>query len=352
MLLMIDIATIITKAVKVLKTQGIAISGAQPQVEQIVADGSTRSFIRLFFAEITVLCILPPQGESFGFAEARAFHTIGSHLLGQSIPVPALFGVDAETSMVVCEDLGNTRLHDLLVGKNSPPEYIVSLYEQAVRLLAHMQVKGGEQFNPKWCWDTPYYDMQLMVEKESGYFLRAFCMDYLNLKFELEPVKAECLQLARQADRAPRHFFLHRDFQSRNLMIKEDKIRIIDFQGGRFGPLAYDLASLLIDPYAGLGKEVQNHLVAAYLDELQKLIDYDPHQFRSELTTLSVQRNLQVIGAYAFLTRKRGKHFFKQFLKPAMDSLLDLLELPENHAYQALHSLSRQCRAQLNQTKI
>lgn len=347
-----DIETIISKAATLLREQGRDYSEATPQVEQIVADGSTRSFIRLTFAGTNVLCVLPSRAETFGPAEAHAFYAIGHHLQGQGIPVPALWGVDVETNMVVCEDLGNTRLHDLLVGKDGAMEHMLPLYEEVVRVLAHMQVKGGAHFDPKWCWDTPCYDTQLMVEKESGYFLRAFCQEYLNLQFDPAPVKEDCLHLAQQADRAPKHFFLHRDFQSRNLMVKDGKIRIIDFQGGRLGPLAYDLASLLIDPYAGLDKKVQSRLVNAYLDELHKLVDYDPDQFHRELATLSVQRNLQVIGAYAFLTKTRGKPFFKQFLKPALGSLLTLLELPENNAYQALHSLTRRCQAQLNQAKI
>ncbi|PID72321.1 MAG: aminoglycoside phosphotransferase [Desulfobulbus propionicus] len=346
-MVMIEAQTIRAKAAQLLEQQKSVPNGV-PIIEQIVADGSTRSFIRLSFSDINVMCVLPPQDQSFGAAEAAAFYAIGLHLQQQQVPVPAIFGMDAETNMVVCEDLGDTRLHDLLVQENGMTQRVLKQYEQAVRMLARMQVQGGKAFRQQWCWDSPSYDIRLMVEKESGYFLRAFCEHYLHLGFNRAPVETECLHLAKKAAQAPSHFFLHRDFQSRNIMITDDKVRVIDFQGGSLGPLAYDLASLLIDPYAGLENKTQNTLVEVYLDELQQLIEYNPDQLRQELVTLSVQRNLQIIGAYAFLTKTRGKPFFKQFLKPALSTLLNLLEHPENNSYQALRALCKQCQVQLD----
>ena len=114
-----------------------------------------------------------------------------------------------------------------------------------------MQVRGAVSFDPKWCWDTPQYDRMLMLERESGYFLQAFWQDLLGME-EPPGLQEEFFELADRAARIPAGYFLHRDFQSRNIMIHGGEACIIDFQGGRLGPLAYDLASLLIDPYVAL----------------------------------------------------------------------------------------------------
>jgi aminoglycoside/choline kinase family phosphotransferase len=210
-----------------------------------------------------------------------------------------------------------------------------------------MQVRAAEGFDPAWCWDTPRYDRQLMRERESGYFLRACCTDLLRLDFDREAVEAECARLADEAAQAPAHFFLHRDFQCRNIMLTGHEVRFIDFQGGRLGPLAYDLASLLLDPYVALPQTLQEHLLAVYLDALQEEIPYNPEQFLREYVFLALQRNLQILGAFAFLSQVRQKSFFAQFLRPALGSLCALLAKPEAAGYAALYHLTGQCRQEL-----
>ncbi len=147
--------------------------------------------------------------------------------------------------------------------------------------------------------------------------------------------------------KAPSNFFLHRDFQCRNLMVHHNSVRFIDFQGGRLGPLAYDLASLLLDPYAGLPLSVQDHLTVVYLEALQQEIPYNPDQFRREYVFLALQRNLQILGAFAFLSQVRQKPFFAQFLRPALVSLSGLLAKSEAAEYAGLRHLTTQSRQEL-----
>ena len=340
--------SIVTEATDLLQRHGIPLSSEQLQVDQLVPDGSTRIFLRLKQKDQQVVCVLPPEGDRNGIAESRAFFTIGRHLHNQGVPVPYVYGFAESSSMVVCEDLGNSRLHDILEKEQGVTPRLLKLYEQAVRTLAHMQVSGADSFDPAWCWDTPVYDMPVMLEKESGYFLQAFCRDYLELLFDGEAVHEDCVRLAQAAAEAPAEFFLHRDFQSRNIMVAAGDVRIIDYQGGRLGPLAYDLASLLLDPYARLAKKVRDHLTLTYLEELDTLCSYDHKQFYRELLLLSLQRNLQILGAFAFLTKVRQKTFFQQFLAPALTSLIALLEKPAAAEYAALYTLTQQCRTQLD----
>lgn len=340
-------ADLITLVGQLLGAPENARQSAAVEVNALVPDGSSRRFFQVRGpGQRPVIAILPPVDDERGLIEARAFERIGRHLHRAGVPVPELYGYDPASGLVVCEDLGEHRLFETVtIGGTAQA---LPLYETAVRGLAQMQVRGAEGFDPGWCWDTPRYDRQLMQERESGYFLRACCTDLLGIEFDREAVAAECLHLAEQAAQAPARFFLHRDFQSRNIMLTDGAVRFIDFQGGRIGPLAYDLASLLLDPYAALPETMQEHLIAVYLQSLQQEMVYDPDQFRHEYVFLALQRNLQILGAFAFLSQVRQKPFFAQFLRPALASLSRLLAKPEAAGYAALSHLTDQCRQELS----
>jgi aminoglycoside/choline kinase family phosphotransferase len=215
--------------------------------------------------------------------------------------------------------------------------------------LAQMQVLGRENFKPAWCWDTPCYDRKLMLERESGYFLRALCRDLLKLELDEAALAQEFSRLADQAGQADASFFLHRDFQSRNIMVQPGRVRFIDYQAGRLGPLAYDLASLLIDPYAALPQAMQNTLLEQYLDALNALLPYDREQFRREYLPLAIQRNLQILGAFAFLSSQRGRPFFAQYIPPALHSLRSLLAKLPPAEYACLRAATEQCLRSISQ---
>ena len=131
-------------------------------------------------------------------------------------------------------------------------------------------------------------------------------------------------------------------------MLTDGAVRFIDFQGGRIGPWAYDLASLLLDPYAALPETMQERLMDVYLQSLQQEMEYDPDQFRHEYVFLALQRNLQILGAFAFLSQVRQKPFFAQFLRPALASLSRLLAKPQAAGYAALSHLTDQSRQEPN----
>jgi aminoglycoside/choline kinase family phosphotransferase len=190
-----------------------------------------------------------------------------------------------------------------------------------------MQCRVAEGFEEAWCWDGARYDSRLMVEKESEYFLRAFWQGFLGHGAE-DGVLDELREIARLAAEAPANFFLHRDFQSRNIMIKDGAVRFIDFQGGRLGPLGYDLASLLIDPYSRLPHWFQDNLAGVYKKAIGSYLVIDDAQFSKQFKLLAFQRNMQIIGAFSFLYQVRKKTFFIDFLKPSLISLRNRLEDP------------------------
>ncbi|MBE9521454.1 MAG: phosphotransferase, partial [Proteobacteria bacterium] len=314
-------------------------------------DGSDRSFFRIKTAEdASFIGVLPPtqsgsQKADKGKTEALASYNIGKHLQSRGIPVPEIIDFDPQSGALLFEDLGDTLLHDIL--PTGSQEKTISwptakdIYMEIVETLLFMQISGSVRFNRKWCWDTQRYDKKLMLEKESGYFTESFCRQLLGIENFAPGLADEFKLLAGRAGRQPAVYFLHRDFQSRNIMICNDEARIIDFQGGRLGPLGYDLASLLIDPYAALPEDLQQELLEHYLYHLCKY-GLDDLAFLKGYTSLAIQRNLQILGAFAFLSHQKEKVFFRQYLKPAALSLYQRLATKDGEDYPCLRSLTEE----------
>jgi len=289
-------------------------------------DGSMRRFWRIERAdgESSIAVAPPVDGGEKERAEAMASAKIGAHLRQAKIAVPEIYGFDEGQHLLIYEDLGDEHLQTLIVGLdlNSEKDADVArdYYRKTICQLLAMQVEGARGFRQEWCWDTPRYDRDLMLERESGYFLRAFWQDLLKQDVPFGLVD-EFEHLADEVSTIPSEYFLHRDFQSRNVMVKGGAARIIDYQGGRLGPLGYDLASLLIDPYVALPSWFQDELFDYYHDQLRSRMTIPKNEFRRQYLLLATQRNLQIIGAFAFLSAVRGKVFFARYIKPAVRSL-------------------------------
>lgn len=325
---------------------GFADSREKVKLMPLSGDGSSRHFFKIETGANETYCGVLPGNEDTkkGLAEAHAAFKIGSHLKKRGIPVPAIYGFSPDTGFILFEDLGDTLLHDKIAAGAKKDaanlwQNTKETYKEIIEILLYMQISGSVRFDRKWCWDTQRYDKNLMLEKESGYFLQAFCQDLLGLT-DFSPKLAEDFKkLAGRAARQPAVYFLHRDFQSRNLMVCNGEIRIIDFQGGRLGPLGYDLASLLIDPYVNIPAEVQQELLDHYLEHLCKY-GLDDLAFLKGYPSLALQRNLQILGAFAFLSQQKGKVFFRQFIRPASLSLHDLLAGQDGNDYPHLKKLT------------
>lgn len=310
---------------------------------KIDSDGSTRRFWRIQRDDAPFCLIAAPAATSPAeLAESRSAWKIGSHLRQKGVPVPELFGWDSDTGVLLFEDLGDIRLHDLVAKKNRTPtepgDSGIDFYRSALDHLVVMQCRGAEGFDPSWCWDNGQYDYQLMIEKESGYFLRAFWQGLLGHEVD-DGVEEELQDIARRAGEAPAGFFLHRDFQSRNIMIKGGAVRFIDYQGGRLGPLGYDLASLLIDPYSRLPLSLQDELLTHYLQAIHGYAAIEEAAFKRQFSLLALQRNMQIVGAFSFLSQIRQKVFFLDFIQPSLVSLKNRLEEPLFKDYSLLRTM-------------
>ncbi len=284
-------------------------------------DGSTRRFFRIISSQTpNSLAVFPGSDTTNEMAEANSVYKIGSHLNAKGIAVPKIYGRDKNTGLVIFEDLGDVRIHDFFLANGEDKEGLIESYKEIILKLLFMQFQGIESFDTTWCWDSTHYDTDLMISRESQYFERAFLNGFVNIPSP-EGLYEEFQEIALVASTSGTSCFLHRDFQSRNIMLSNGNIRFIDFQGGRIGPPGYDLASLLIDPYVGLTGEQQSTLLHFYIEHLPSFSNCNIDNFQKTYEFLALQRNLQIVGAYAFLLQERKKEFFKQYIKPALFSL-------------------------------
>ena len=220
------------------------------------------------------------------------------------------------------EDLGDRNLQDLVVSGEDP----LPTYEKVLCQLLRLQIEGADDFDTAWCCQTARYDQNVMLRYEAEYFKNAFLCRYLGLKKEWPELEPVFHYLAETASRADCRFFLHRDFQSRNIMTPRGDIGIIDWQGGRLGPIGYDLASLIIDPYAALSLKQRAALYERYLYLIQ---GHDPawvESFKRYYPYLAIQRNLQIIAAFSFLSKVMNKGYFETYIPGALGSLHALLD--------------------------
>jgi hypothetical protein len=165
------------------------------------------------------------------------------------------------------------------------------------------------------------YDPAFVYERELEYFRKSFVNDCMGFEVYAEELRPDFEAIAEDAGVSRSSLVFHRDFQSRNIMVHRAGLRLIDFQGMRFGPPAYDLASLLIDPYVKLPDRMQDRLLWAYWSSTGSFLGVSRGDFMKKYNAVRLARNLQILGAYGFLgVRKKKKHFL-QYVPFAFDQL-------------------------------
>ena len=219
------------------------------RIDFIPGDGSARLFRRIYtsnsFPSFVFMENHPANARLK--KENLAYLMIGEHLHSKGLPVPKIIRSDLNKGWFIIEDMGDTTLQD--IGKKDGR---ILIYEKVLEVLFKMQVEGKKDFNTENCCQTKVYDEYIMRHYESDYFREAFLSNYLKIKNDLSDLDSPFDYLSSIASRADKSYFLHRDFQSRNIMVYNGQPIILDWQGARLGPLPYDLASLLIDPYGDL----------------------------------------------------------------------------------------------------
>jgi aminoglycoside/choline kinase family phosphotransferase len=301
---------------------------------RLAPDASARCFWRLQRAdrsETRVLMSGPDRQENL------AWLLLGRELWLSGLPLPRIFGALPEEGCFLMEDLGDVRLDSLaaaLEPGGGPPGAGAAMeaWRGAVRTLAAFHARALPAVSRLSRWFSREYDPPFALEFEWGYFLSGLRL--LKIPFAARPSSGDqVLGLAEALCAGPK-VFIHRDYQSRNIMLKNGGPRIVDWQGGRLGPAAYDLASLLWDPYVSLSDGQRGDLARLYLEEWRAAAPYGPDAggeggegaFLGRLMAAAFLRLSQAFGAYAKLSAAGGRPEYARHLAPAAWRLWELAE--------------------------
>ena len=289
--------------------------------------GSGRKIIRLSNEKLSAIGIL------YGVREENiAFLEFSRHFRRHGLPVPEIYGEDLSQGAYLEEDFGDTTLFEFLSdnrqGSTIAPEAIAA-YRQVVALLPRFQVEAGRDLNYKVCYPRASFDRQ-SIAWDLNYF-KYYFLRLAGIPFNEQALEDDFSRLTKFLLNASRDFFLYRDFQSRNIMLRDGLPFFLDYQGGRKGALQYDIASLLFDAKADLPPDLRQQLLDHYLDSLAGFLDLDRPTFLHFYYAYVYVRIMQALGAYGFRGFYERKEHFLQSVPYALKNLRWLLhhvELP------------------------
>jgi aminoglycoside/choline kinase family phosphotransferase/choline kinase len=314
--------------------------------EKLKGDGSQRQWHRLTTADQSLIMVDHGIRQTALTSEVDSFVHLGRHLYRQGVSVPKIYFYDTFSGLVFLEDLGDVHLQQTVHSRTDLK--VMDLYKSVIEQLVKLSRNGAVQFDRNWTYQTPDYNQELILEKECRYFLEAFLNGYLNFKERFEDLQADFIALADKALQYPTMGFMHRDMQSRNIMIEGRDIYFIDFQGGRIGPIQYDLASLLIDPYVELSHAIQAQLIDYCIELLSAVTELTPEKFLACYHYCSLTRNLQILGAYSYLSKVKGKKYFKRYIPPAVRSLRSNLAAGGQMEFPTLSAITQKICSHMN----
>ena len=256
--------------------------------------------------------------------ENRAFLTIGRHFAAKGIRVPKVVAVDGLCYLQ--EDLGATVLYDALAAGRASGNYWpdeVALLRKTLAALPKIQIEGARGLDFSVCYPQPSFDAR-MVDFDLNYFkydfLKLTGMEFneVRLQDDFDRLKADLLA-------EPSDTFLYRDFNARNVMLVGGEPWFIDFQGGRRGPIYYDVASFLWQARAKYPEALREELLQVYLDALRAYGPVDETHFRARLRLFILFRMLQVLGCYGYRGLWEKKQAFIDSIPPALEIVRNLL---------------------------
>jgi aminoglycoside/choline kinase family phosphotransferase len=294
---------------------------AATQVEKIPQSGSDRIYFRI---QTSAKSFIATYGHNI--RENETFIYFSRHLKKANCPVPEIFFVNEDHTIYIQEDFGDVSLLNKLE-EHGYSDYVYTLFQQSLKELARLQIKGGKGIDYSYCLTAKEFGKQAILS-DLLYF-KYYFLDTLKYAYDKQALLDDFEALSNYLTHTENKHFMFRDFQSRNVMIKDDRVHFIDYQGGMRGALQYDVASLLWQARAELPEDWKNGLLEYYIDEANQLLETpaDKNIFIAQYNGYVLIRLLQVMGAYGF----RGLFERKaQFLTSIPLALRNLKALTEN----------------------
>jgi aminoglycoside/choline kinase family phosphotransferase len=304
---------------------GVAVERVQPLQGELGASG--RKIIRLSSGAFSAIGILYNVRE-----ENAAFVEFSRHFRAHGLPVPEIYGEDLSQGAYLEEDFGDTTLFEFLSANRagsriSPPA--VEAYRKVVALLPRFQIEAGRDLNYRACYPRAEFDEQ-SIAWDLNYF-KYYFLKLAGVPFNEQLLEDDFKRLTAFLLSARSDFFLYRDFQSRNIMLREGQPFFLDYQGGRKGALQYDIASLLFDAKADLPPALREELLDLYIERAGDFITLDRTAFMHHYYAYVYIRLMQAMGAYGFRGFYERKSHFLQSVPYALKNLewlLQNVELP------------------------
>lgn len=290
------------------------------KIRQLAQAGSDRQYFRITTSK---RCYIVTYNDNI--RENVAFLEFSRHFNSKQLSVPEILHQSEDQSLYIQSDLGDTSLFDILQ-KDGFKEGTLDLYKKTLAQLAQFQIQGGTGLNYDYCIATKSFDRNAIYSDLlyfKYYFLRALQMPY-DKNLLLNDFEMLSYFLMQEQHK----FFMHRDFQSRNVMVKDDKVFFIDYQGGMQGALQYDVSAMLWQAKAGLPYDWRDELVNYYFDKVNDLLDHQlvKKDFLDNYHGFVLIRMLQTLGAYGFRGLFERKPHFISSIPFALRNLKWFLE--------------------------
>ena len=284
-------------------------------IDKLPQSGSDRMYFRIQTPTQNYIATY-----NINIAENKTFINFSNHFKSIGAPVPEVYAVNVEGTIYLQEDFGDSSLLNKLETQGYT-ENIFELYKKSLHALAHLQIKADAGLNYNDCITSKEFGKQAILA-DLLYF-KYYFLDTLKIPYDKEKLIGDFEALSTYLAHVDHKYFMFRDFQSRNIMVKDDEVFFIDYQGGMKGALQYDVASLLWQAKADLSDDWKNKLLDYYLDCVNAILKkpVDRIRFESQYNGYVLIRLLQVLGAYGFRGLFERKAHFLTSIPLALNNL-------------------------------
>ncbi len=301
--------------------------GSEPsETLPLTGSASNRRYFRLSGGEFSCVGVIGTVPE-----ENKAFLTMADHFRSKGLPIARIYGVSEDGMAYIQEDLGDVLLSDMVaregmeggIQEDSP---LVDSLCRAMSMLPKIQFEGADGLDFSVCYPQPSFDRR-MILFDLNYFKYCF-LKPSGLEFNEVRLQDDFERFADDLLLEGSDTFLYRDFNARNVMVRDGQPYFIDFQGGRKGPIYYDVASFVWQARARYPQWLKEKMLESYILALGQYMKVDRQHFDERLRLFVLFRTLQVLGAYGFRGLVENKAQFVVSIPPAIEGLKQLLAVP------------------------
>lgn len=283
-------------------------------IHPLTASGSARRYFRMQADDISVMGVYNND-----WKENQAFLAFTKHFLSKEFYVPDVMAEDTAKHIYILNDLGDETLYNYRSKYNEFTPDLIQTYKNALKQLLLFQTKGGDGLDYSLCYPREAFDRQ-SIFWDLNYF-KYYFLKLAGISFDEQLLENDFEIFAKFLLEADAGFFMFRDFQSRNIMLHDNKLFFIDYQGGRKGALPYDVASLLYDGKAAIPQSIREELLEYYIEELAQTALWPADLFRKYYYAFVLVRMMQAMGSYGYRGFYERKEHFLQSIPFALKNL-------------------------------